>query len=90
MPIHAEDYVHRIGRTGRAGRSGAAFTLVTKRDTKYLDAIEKLIGQTIEWQNGDLSTLPPRVESEEGPPRRRARDASATVIATERDREYET
>jgi superfamily II DNA/RNA helicase len=26
VPIHAEDYVHRIGRTGRAGRSGAAFT----------------------------------------------------------------
>jgi superfamily II DNA/RNA helicase len=28
VPIHAEDYVHRIGRTGRAGREGAAFTLV--------------------------------------------------------------
>jgi hypothetical protein len=27
VPIHAEDYVHRIGRTGRAGRAGAAFTL---------------------------------------------------------------
>ncbi len=30
VPIHAEDYVHRIGRTGRAGRSGKAFTLVDK------------------------------------------------------------
>jgi superfamily II DNA/RNA helicase len=29
VPIHAEDYVHRIGRTGRAGRAGAAFTLVS-------------------------------------------------------------
>jgi superfamily II DNA/RNA helicase len=54
VPIHAEDYVHRIGRTGRAGRSGAAFMLVTKRDT-HLDAIEKLIGEKIEWLNGDLS-----------------------------------
>ncbi|MGO7424754.1 DEAD/DEAH box helicase, partial [Rhizobium ruizarguesonis] len=48
VPIHSEDYVHRIGRTGRAGRSGAAFTLVTKRDTKFVDAIEKLIGQKVE------------------------------------------
>ncbi|MCB1379463.1 MAG: DEAD/DEAH box helicase, partial [Alphaproteobacteria bacterium] len=30
VPTHAEDYVHRIGRTGRAGREGHAFTMVTK------------------------------------------------------------
>src|SRR6185437_7085992 len=30
VPIHAEDYVHRIGRTGRAGRLGKSFTIVTK------------------------------------------------------------
>jgi superfamily II DNA/RNA helicase len=47
VPTHAEDYVHRIGRTGRAGRSGAAFTLATRNDTKYVDAIEKLIEQAI-------------------------------------------
>jgi len=63
VPIHAEDYVHRIGRTGRAGRSGAAFTLVNRRDTKYLDAIEKLIGEKIEWLSGDLSELPAAMES---------------------------
>ncbi|MDQ0320454.1 superfamily II DNA/RNA helicase [Pararhizobium capsulatum DSM 1112] len=63
VPIHAEDYVHRIGRTGRAGRSGAAFTLVTKRDTKFTDAIEKLIDLKIEWLNGDLSALPAPMES---------------------------
>ena len=63
VPIHAEDYVHRIGRTGRAGRSGAAFTLVTKADTKYLDAIEKLINEKIEWHNGDISALPAPMES---------------------------
>ncbi|PSJ64086.1 RNA helicase [Mesorhizobium soli] len=62
VPIHAEDYVHRIGRTGRAGRSGKSFTIVTKGDTKHLDAIEKLIGKPIEWHDGDLSTV---VESEE-------------------------
>nr|WP_255561755.1 DEAD/DEAH box helicase [Pseudohoeflea sp. DP4N28-3] len=53
VPIHAEDYVHRIGRTGRAGRSGAAFTLVGRRDGKYVEAIEKLINREIEWLDGE-------------------------------------
>ncbi|MGE0279660.1 MAG: DEAD/DEAH box helicase [Rhizobiaceae bacterium] len=57
VPIHAEDYVHRIGRTGRAGRSGKSFTIATRSDTKYVGAIESLIGQKIEWHDGDLSTL---------------------------------
>ena len=42
VPFHADDYIHRIGRTGRAGRSGAAFMLATPRDDKAVDAIEKL------------------------------------------------
>jgi len=47
VPMHAEDYVHRIGRTGRAGRDGRAFTLAWREDRKYIDAIEKLIGKPI-------------------------------------------
>ncbi len=47
VPMHADDYVHRIGRTGRAGRSGKSFTLVTSDDDKYLAGIEKLIGREI-------------------------------------------
>src|SRR5277367_4147215 len=47
VPFHADDYVHRIGRTGRAGRSGHAYMLATPRDTKAVEAIEKLIGNTI-------------------------------------------
>ena len=47
IPTHAEDYVHRIGRTGRAGRSGRAFTFVMPEDRKYLEQIEKLIGKPI-------------------------------------------
>ena len=64
VPHHAEDYVHRIGRTGRAGRSGAAFTLVTASDTKSLGAIEKLIGAPIEWQGEppDPDAKPERAE----------------------------
>lgn len=47
VPIHAEDYVHRIGRTGRAGLTGHAFTLATPDDKIYVDAIETLIGAPI-------------------------------------------
>jgi superfamily II DNA/RNA helicase len=47
-PRHADDYVHRIGRTGRAGRTGEAFMLVSPEDSKSLAAIEKLTGATIE------------------------------------------
>ncbi|MGF1627056.1 MAG: DEAD/DEAH box helicase [Alphaproteobacteria bacterium] len=46
-PVHAEDYVHRIGRTGRAGRSGRSLTIVSNADSKHIVAIEKLIGRSI-------------------------------------------
>jgi len=86
VPIHAEDYVHRIGRTGRAGRLGKAFTLVTKSDSKYLDAVQKLIGQTVEWEDGDLSTLSPEAESEEAPRRGRGRSERTTRSRDRGDR----
>ncbi|WP_375644176.1 MULTISPECIES: DEAD/DEAH box helicase [unclassified Bartonella] len=57
VPTHAEDYIHRIGRTGRANRSGKAFTIVTKADQKYINAIEEMSNEKIEWLNSDLSTL---------------------------------
>jgi superfamily II DNA/RNA helicase len=47
VPSHAEDYVHRIGRTGRAGRKGVAITLATPSDKKYLEAIESLVKMEI-------------------------------------------
>ena len=47
LPSHAEDYVHRIGRTGRAGRLGAAFSIATPADEKYLTAIEALVKMAI-------------------------------------------
>ncbi|HXV24051.1 MAG TPA: DEAD/DEAH box helicase [Alphaproteobacteria bacterium] len=47
VPINAEDYVHRIGRTGRAGREGRAFTLAAPEDGPAVAAIEKLIGRPI-------------------------------------------
>ncbi len=43
VPVHAEDYIHRIGRTGRAGKSGAAYTLATPAEFKQLAAVEKML-----------------------------------------------
>jgi superfamily II DNA/RNA helicase len=53
VPHHADDYVHRIGRTGRAGRSGTAITIVAPIDGKAVGAIERLIGETIPWMTGE-------------------------------------
>jgi superfamily II DNA/RNA helicase len=47
VPHHAEDYVHRIGRTGRAGREGHAYTLASPEDRLAVEAIEKLTGGAI-------------------------------------------
>ncbi len=47
VPHHAEDYVHRIGRTGRAGREGRAFTIATPDDKLAVAAIEALTGAPI-------------------------------------------
>ncbi|WP_371136876.1 DEAD/DEAH box helicase, partial [Falsiroseomonas sp.] len=47
VPFHAEDYVHRIGRTGRAGREGKAYSLAVPEDAKSVAAIERLTGKPI-------------------------------------------
>ncbi len=47
VPIHSEDYVHRIGRTGRAGRWGVSITLCLPHEEKYLAKIEELVKMTI-------------------------------------------
>jgi superfamily II DNA/RNA helicase len=47
VPIHADDYIHRIGRTGRAGRTGSAFTFATPKEMDYVEAIEKLTSMSI-------------------------------------------
>jgi superfamily II DNA/RNA helicase len=48
LPIVAEDYVHRSGRTGRAGASGEAVSLVCADEVQQLAAIEALTKQTLE------------------------------------------
>ena len=66
IPFHAEDYVHRIGRTGRAGASGLAVTLVTRDDNRQIADLEKLLKKTIEIEAFELEDDRPR-----RPPRRR-------------------
>lgn len=62
VPGHAEDYVHRIGRTGRAGRSGKAVMICSARDEKNFVSIEALIQKEI-----------PRIENPVKPAERKPR-----------------
>ncbi len=89
VPIHAEDYVHRIGRTGRAGRSGTAYTIVTSADTKFLAAIEKITVQKIEWEGQPVSAR--GGDSDETPRdfRRGAQPAKGRRSGGDRERERE-
>jgi superfamily II DNA/RNA helicase len=74
VPVHAEDYVHRIGRTGRAGRLGVAYTLVSSADSKHLDAILKLIQKPIEYLDTGKAA-PPAADGGEAAEDRPARPA---------------
>jgi superfamily II DNA/RNA helicase len=89
VPHHAEDYVHRIGRTGRAGKVGHAFTLATPEDRPAVEAIEKLTGSPIPpievdgldkvaWAEGDSRR---RRGKRGAPPPRRGRESEAAAPA---------
>jgi superfamily II DNA/RNA helicase len=84
VPIHAEDYVHRIGRTGRAGRQGHTFMLVTKADDKHFKAIEGLINKEIEWFNPG-NAAPVEDEPAEERPRRESKGRSRSPTAIKRE-----
>jgi ATP-dependent RNA helicase RhlE len=63
VPMQAEDYVHRIGRTGRAERAGRAITLVSERDERRAAEIEKLLGYRVErvqLEGFDYQPIPAR------------------------------
>jgi ATP-dependent RNA helicase RhlE len=53
MPMQAEDYVHRIGRTGRAQAVGEAYTLVTPADERMVNRIEYVLQQKLERRKID-------------------------------------
>ncbi len=80
VPTHAEDYVHRIGRTGRAGKSGIAISIVTRADQKHIVEIEKLIARKIDWIGGEsIAELKADDEAESAPHRERASSRRAAA-----------
>ena len=64
VPGHAEDYVHRIGRTGRAGRDGKAMMICVPRDEKNFEDIERLIQKEIPRIDNPLGTPAPVADAE--------------------------
>jgi len=56
VPIHSEDYVHRIGRTGRAGRKGKAIMICLPHEEKHLDKIEELVKKPIPRLESPVAT----------------------------------
>lgn len=75
VPSHAEDYVHRIGRTGRAGRSGVAIMICSGRDEKNLEDVERLVQNPIPRLDNPLGVTAPVAEevTEDAPKRSRSR-----------------
>ncbi|MEZ6079448.1 MAG: helicase-related protein [Pirellulaceae bacterium] len=66
MPVDAESYVHRIGRTGRAGADGIALSFCSAAEMGELREIEQLIGKKIPLAPGQVAPRP-------APPERRKR-----------------
>ena len=89
VPHHADDYVHRIGRTGRAGRAGDSITLVTPADGRNFDKVVRLIGKApeeirleVDWS--EVKPGAPREKNRRRPERRDrsyGRPASETSVA---------
>jgi ATP-dependent RNA helicase RhlE len=47
VPLAAEDYIHRVGRTARAEMTGEAFTFVSREEESELKDIERAIGKAL-------------------------------------------
>jgi superfamily II DNA/RNA helicase len=70
LPMAAEDYIHRIGRTGRGGASGVAISLIGPQDRQKLGRIERLVGRKLEY--AVIPGLEPRApEARRTPPTKR-------------------
>ena len=69
VPIHAEDYVHRIGRTGRAGRKGKAMMIAIPADDKALAKVEGLIEKDITRIDSPLGDARPDDAAKDTPTR---------------------
>ncbi len=89
VPHHADDYVHRIGRTGRAGKSGQTFMIVTPADSRNLDKVLKLIGKAPEEikLEADWANIKDEPRSSRGGDRGRGGPGRGAPSSRERDRD---
>jgi superfamily II DNA/RNA helicase len=92
VPHHADDYVHRIGRTGRAGKTGQTFMIVTPADGRALDKVVRLTGKAPDEVKLDVDWSQAKIMPRSGGERRsdssrgrrdhsRGRPASETSVA---------
>ncbi len=84
VPSHAEDYVHRIGRTGRAGRDGAAIMICAPRDEKNLADVERLVQREIPRLDNPLGGNP--APAEDAAPQAETKPADKTGDKPKRSR----
>jgi ATP-dependent RNA helicase DeaD len=70
IPNSPDVYVHRIGRTGRVGRSGRAVTLITPRQRRELEAIERHAKTSIGSWSEEAGPAPEEAPAEERETRR--------------------
>ena len=89
MPVQAEDYVHRIGRTGRAGADGVAISMMDESEQKMYDAIKALTGNELpisriehfepSWEQQKQPAPGARQRSERGSKRQAQRSSAANA-----------
>jgi ATP-dependent RNA helicase RhlE len=73
LPYHAQDYVHRIGRTGRAGMTGHAISLVSLDEEEQLKSVNRLLKRDLPLRQVKGFELDPRA----GVPARASRSGSS-------------
>jgi superfamily II DNA/RNA helicase len=76
VPSHAEDYVHRIGRTGRAGRKGTAIMICVGRDEKNFEDVERLVHAEIPRLENPMTSAPQAEKSDTPKEEKRSRSRS--------------
>ena len=79
LPKHAEEYVHRIGRTGRAGAKGEAISLVGPKDIAALQRIEAFLRQPVDFSviDGLAASFDGKQRPTTAAPQKRAVDKAA-------------
>jgi len=90
VPIQAEDYVHRIGRTGRAGRSGTAIMICSKKDRKKLANVEELLEKEIPRANFTDDEAISVDEIENADPKSKSRNNAKNSTDYEKNRQKNT